>query len=198
MRRHKGLGAPSSASLSSAITDASTPPAMTHGLTSRRLREALNRDAEVLAPALIGGAYPDQSVIEAARAAADAILHLHHIRRAKLDLIERFKDTPPGLIDPDLKAVRTLGQIIRGKVRPGSDLELDKILDDLTSVLTDGASGIGPGGDASAKMIAIFSALSTKLRRVSEYERRALSLRNKALRRLAYEQIEAERRRPLM
>lgn len=60
------------------------PPALKHGLTSRRVAEAMRDEVERLASTLVGSAPPDADVLEKARDAADAILRLRQVRAMKL------------------------------------------------------------------------------------------------------------------
>ena len=154
----------------------------------------MREDVEVLVPALIGSAYPDPSVVDAARAAAEAILHLHQVRRSKYAVIEELRRQPAEFRGNERKVLRTIGKILSGKVIDGCDEALDRAPNFANGTPAEDKAVAEP----ALTLAAIFAQAPKELRRLAEYERRGISRRRRALQRLAYERIEAERRRPRM
>jgi hypothetical protein len=191
MRAAKRRKAPAPRLVSAATSDLRPPPALRHGLTSRRLRDAMRDDVEALIPALIGAAYPDPTVVDAARAAAEAILHLHHVRHARRSLIDDLRRQPAKFRGNDLQVLRTIRQIIRGRFKGDPDEEVDEELDFINGTTReDDADLLEP----ELTLASIIAKAERELRNMADYERRAVSGRGRALRRLTLAKIEAERR----
>lgn len=193
MRERKTRGAPPPRYVAAATSDLRPPPALTHGLTSRRLRDAMREDVEALIPALIGAAYPDPPVVDAARAAAEAILHLDRVRRAKRSVIEDLRRQPARFRGNDLKLLRTIGQILDGRFTGDSDAELNEVLVFISGTPREGDA---EPGEPKLTLASIIAKAPKELRNMADYERRAISGRGRALRRLTLAKIEAERRHP--
>jgi hypothetical protein len=166
------------------------PPALKHGLTSRAAREEWTDDVLQLAEALLGAAPPEPQVLAAAREAAVAILYLRRVQQCRLLVLEdgtlrRAAPTDAERI-PALKlsaAVKRAGkvecEVLREELRVVHDAEWVVDIETAATFIL----GEELGNHAQ------------ELRRLSDYERRALSARRKALRRLDLERVEAERRR---
>ena len=151
------------------------PSAVTHGLTSRWIFEALRDEVDELARRLAGSVAGEPGVEEAARAAADAILCLQRVRSMKTHALNQA--------DPRLKK-----------------LNLEDILRNFNARLKEasGASKARAKKAGSADDLSMFEFLrktGNVLGRLDEYERRALSRRAKAIRELDYARIEAARRK---
>lgn len=193
MRERSRRGHPPPRHVSAATSDLRHPPALTHGLTSRRLRDAMRDDVEALVPALISAAYPDPLVVDAARAAAEAILHLDRVRRAKRSVIEDLRRQPALFRGNDLKLLRTIGQILDGRFDGDSDREFDEVLAFINGTAVEGDA---EPDEPELTLASIFARATKELRNMADYERRAISGRGRALRRLTLAKIEAERRHP--
>lgn len=177
--------------VSASSADVRPPPALTHGLTSRRVWDAMRDDVEALTPALIGAAYPDPPVVDAARAAAEAILHLDLVRRSKYAVIEKLRRQPAEFRGTTRQVLRNIRQIFDGKFGDTRDEALDRIADLMNGTQAEDEDDVDP----ELNLASILARAPKELRRMAEYERRGISRRERALRRLACERIEAERRR---
>lgn len=180
--------------VSAATSDVRPPPALTHGLTSHRMRVAMREDVEALIPAIIGAAYPDPPVVDAARAAAEAILHLHYVRHAKRSLIEEQRRPSAQVRKKDVTLALTILQLLDGTFKGDRDREIEEVL------VSDNGKPVDDHADAGAAELQLASIITQPpkaLRNMADYERRAISGRGKALRRLILEKIEAERRRQI-
>jgi hypothetical protein len=165
------------------------PPALKHGLTSRYAREQWSEDVLRLAEALIGETPREPPVVEAAREAAEAILYLRLVQRAKLHVLEggtlrRATPTDTG---------RELALSLSTAVKRGTAAECASLSDKLR-VTHDVEWKLDMQSTATIILGLEVGDRSKELRRVNEYERRALSQRRSALRRLDYERVEAGRR----
>ena len=141
-----------------------------------------------LAEALLGAARREPQVLAAAREAAEAILFLRRVQLCQLLVLEdgtlrRAAPTDAERI-PALKlsaAVKRAGkaecEVLREELRVAHDREWVVDIETAATFIL----GEELGNQAE------------ELRRLSDYERRALSTRGKALRRLDYERVEAER-----
>lgn len=166
------------------------PPALKHGLTSRLAREAMSEEVEALACELLASSPPEPQLMLAACEAADAILHLMRVqaaRRSTLHAAARQKFEMPGTgLEIDWEGC--LHGLLWDPKDPIGVLFAVK----LTLHICD--EGVR-GRDGPTALAAVLADEPKELRQLHEYERRALSRRTKALRRLDYERIEAERRR---
>lgn len=164
------------------------PSALKHGLTSKRAREEASEEIDALVRAILGPRPPAPPLRRAAVAAADAIVQLRRVRRARQSLLDEQS---------------------RRLARDGSDwTELMSRLAAEAFMLPEEArrhlrfrlSLALPAEEASGQeqgAVAMLDSLvrqSAALERLAVYERRALSQRRKALRYLDYERIEAARR----
>lgn len=162
--------------------------AFKHGLTAGGAREAAAPDVEELAAALLGASPPEPALLEAARDVAREVLFLYRLQRYR-------------------RAVEEAGAMSQLTLKGRAEerfLELSaavKLDDEVTwrRLQETVADTIG-GADAAGLEISGATALlyehmdaSAELRRLDDYERRALSRRRKALRRLDYGRIEVER-----
>ena len=166
------------------------PSALKHGLTSRCVRDYWSEDVTRLAEALLGAAAREPQVLEAARGGAEAILYLRRVQQCRRLVIEdgTLRRCAP------TDAERPLALKLSSAVKRGSVAECDAIQAELRDA-HDKEWTIDIPSAATFVLGEELGTHATELRRLSEYERRADSLRRKALRRLDYERIEAERRR---
>jgi hypothetical protein len=169
------------------------PPALTHGLTSRLAREAMSREIRELAEALLGSSPPEPRLLDAAQEAAEAILHLHHVQRSR-----RLAEEAAALLNLQPLAGAPTRKLTLWKLQLE---ERHPTLRSLVAELRRQACDAGYAADAEITAIdGILSLLLSlrwrhdEVRRLNDYERRALSRRRTALRRLDYERIEAGRR----
>ena len=166
------------------------PSAIKHDLSSAFAREEWSQPVLDLAGALLGSSPRGPCLLAAAREAAEAIIHLHRVQWWRLATLEggglaRLS----GSEDMQQKAL-ALTAAVRfeaAEARPALYADLR-------------AAFAAAGGEDvdQASAVAIYQELTKAtdpLRRLLEHERKALSRRRKALRRLDYERIEAERRR---
>ena len=167
-----------------------TPSALRHGLFSRHARLEWSPQVQSLGDALLGASPRQPQVIEAAREAAEAILWLRQIQQWRLAMLERaalfYANQTAAERDPALR----LSDMVKGAA--ASDCAA---LRDEVCAAHDRAwlVDLAPAGDYFIHQQVAEHA--TELRRLADYERRAHSRRRKALRRLDYERVEAERRR---
>lgn len=154
-----------------------TPSALTHGLSSRWIFQALEEEVDELSKCLAGCSVDDAGVVEAARKAAEAILRLRQVRAMKTLALNRAR---PGL-QPTLRTADALRDFARG----------------LTPRERPQRNASATAGTATDKaVLAYMESSEALLRRLDEYERRALSQRARAIRELDYARIEVERRLP--
>jgi len=170
------------------------PTALTHGLTSRLEHEAMSGEVRELAEALLGTSPPDLRLLDAAQEAAEAILHLHRVQRSR-----RLAEEAAALLNLQPLAGAPTRKLTLWKLQME---ERHPTLRSLVAELRQQARVVGYAADAEITAIDGILCLLLSLRnqhdevrRLNEYERRALSRRRKALRRLDYERIEAERRK---
>ena len=164
------------------------PSALKHGLTSRTVRELWSPDVVRLAGAILGATPPEPRVVEAARAEAEAILHLRQVQQCRLRLLEdgTLKRSNPTEAERDL-ALKLSAAVKHGE--PDDCASLRRALD----VAHAKEWIVGVETAATIILEGEFSDRVKEHRRLAEYERRAISQRRKSLRRFDYEKIEAER-----
>lgn len=168
------------------------PPAFSHGLSSRLAREEMSGEINKLAEALLGASPPGPRLLEAAREAADAILHFHRVQTSR-----RLAGEASALLS--LKALShpptrklTLWNLQREEGHPSCwSLVAELRLQAAEAGYKSGFEITATDGVQS--LILSLSSESDEVRRLKEYERRALSRRRTALRQFDYERIEAER-----
>ncbi|WP_421693779.1 hypothetical protein [Aestuariivirga sp.] len=171
------------------MTKTRQPSALKHGLQSLHAREQCSGDVISLAEAILGETPPNSLLREAAAEAAEAILYLRRVQQRQLLALESgtLRRAAPTAAERLLAlelsdAVKHAGagdcDTVREKLRvahkPQWILDLEK--------------------SATFVLELEFCDRSDDLRRLSTYERRAISRRRKALRRFDYERIEVERR----
>jgi len=166
------------------------PSALRHGLTSRTAREDWSNDVLRLAEALLGTAPHEPQVLEAAREAAQAFLYFRRVQQCRLFELE---DATLRRCTPT-DAERSLATKLSVAVKC-EDITQCQALRDGLHVAHDREWVAGVETAATFILGEELSNHVQELRRLSDYERRAHSARRKALRRLDYEVIEAERRR---
>ena len=165
-----------------------TPSALRHGLFSRHARLEWSPQVQSLGDALLGASPRQPQVIEAAREAAEAILWLRQIQQWRLAMLERaalfYANPTAAERDPALR----LSDMVKGAAASDcAALRGDVCAAHDRAWLVD----LAPAGDYFIHQQVAEHA--TELRRLADYERRAHSRRRKALRRLDYERVEAER-----
>lgn len=151
------------------------PGALTHGLTSRWLLEAVSDDIDELAGLLTGSSAGEPAVEDAARRAAEAILGLRQVRSMKIHALSHA-DPERKRIDPR-EAFKAFGS-------------MSKIL---SSARKAKPKKVGTADDLA--MLEFIDTSANILERLDAYERRALSRRSKAIRELDFARIEAARRK---
>jgi hypothetical protein len=172
-------------------------PAMSHGLTSRTMREAEAPEVERLAHALIRGSPPEPEILGAARETAEAILHLRRIKTMRAHLMKELMVAPPASAKvPSAAAIRAMGVILRDGITPANSRLVARFGEEM---------GLGAGSprlseitseeEATERLLRIYRDLPDALRRLDDYERKALSRRASLLRRLDFRRVEAERLR---
>lgn len=166
------------------------PSALKHGLTSRFARDTWPEDVSALAEALLDASPREPSVVEAARATAEAILYLRRVQQCRLLALDHGTLARAARTDAEKSAANKLLEAIKGedstecrRLRVQLDIAHD----------CEWKVGVEPIGFVVLGLE--LSDRARELRRLSEYERRAASARRRALRVLDYEMIEAERRR---
>lgn len=166
------------------------PSALRHGLFSRYARLEWSPQAQSLGDALLGASPRQPRVIEAAREAAEAILWLRQIQQWRLAMLERAALLYANLTEAERDPALRLSEMVKGaSASDCAPLRAEVCAANDKAWLV----GLAPAGDYFIHLkVAEHSA---ELRRLADYERRAVSLRRKALRRLDYERVEAERRR---
>lgn len=167
------------------------PPRWLHGLSSRFAREAPYWEVEALALALIGSSPRDPSVMDAARGAAQEILFLERVQ--KLRRVTEESDFLLRLSDFSAYADEYTELAASVKAKPPAECQ-DGRLELLTARRGAGRQNTDLSQEALRAMLRSVSTGPADVRRLWEYERRAVSRRTKALRRLDCERVEAERR----
>lgn len=162
------------------------PSAFTHGLTSLYAREQLKEEAKELAECLLIGMPRTLKVIEAARAAAESILYLRQVQKWRLHQIESnalnsmpYTDSERSralLLSTEVKSSRSV--ICNERHRTAIDADCVPDLDALMVFI----------------LVVELSGQRKDLRRLNDYEQRAISARRDAIRQFDYERIEAESR----
>lgn len=165
------------------------PPALKHGLTSRTARTEQSDQVRQLAGALGANSPNEPEIVEAAWDVAEATLHLRRIQQCRLQVLEGGtlrRNSPTErekeLADELSRAVKS-GDVARcrellGALRAAHDREW--------VVGVEAAATFILGDEVGER--------GRELRRLADYERRAHSMRRKAIRRLDYARVEAERR----
>lgn len=167
------------------------PPAFRHGLTSRGAREeAAGPDVEELAVALLGASPREPALLEAARDMAREVLFLDRLQRYR-----RVVEEAGAMSQLTLK-----GRAEERFLELSAAVKLDdevawRRLRETVADTIGGADAAGLEISGAAALLAAHLEPSAELRSLEDYERRALSRRRKALRRLDYGRIEAERAR---
>jgi hypothetical protein len=159
------------------------PPALTHGLTSRWLFEVLEEDVAELAKELMGSAPHEPVVAEAARKAAEAILRLGHVKAMKAFA---FREAEPGR-----QASLRIAEWARAFASKGGVLGASG-----RRIVAKSRSDGKAGSPSNLAMLRLMETSGALLRRIDDYERRALSQRSKAIRELDHARIDAARRAP--
>lgn len=165
------------------------PSALSHGLTSRWAMEPSEEEVEALAPRLVGASPPSEAVMRAARKAAGAILRVSRVRALKAYALNRAQHPRQEMAHPFIGMEQyfkaDVCKLFAAETRRG------------VSRVTEGQKGAAASpkdadafADAMLKFLGENEAL---LGRLEDYERRALSLRAKAIRELDCARIEAER-----
>lgn len=165
------------------------PPALKHGLTSCNAHSPHSEDAVALAEDLLGATPREPQVIEAALDAGEAILYLRRVQKCRLLALEGRALGRATRTDAERVAALTLSE----KIKHGSAAECRTIHEELR-VAHEAEWKVGVAVAATVVLGLEMSERTTDLRRLSEYERRAASARRRALRRLDYEMVEAQRR----
>jgi hypothetical protein len=153
----------------------------------------MSGEIEDLAEVLLGASPPELPLLEAAREAAEAILHLHRVQttRRRAEEAAALLHLAPLSGAPTRKL--TLWKLKTEERHPTCRSLLEELR------LQASEAGYVSGTDlASADgILSLLYSLGrdNDVRRLQDYERRALSRRRTALRRLDYERIEAERRK---
>ena len=169
------------------------PPALKHGLTSRLALEDASEEVRALADALLASSPREPRLLEASREAAEAMHRLRRVRGCRRSLLEGharhviFRAPEGGLLIPQLPPERFDDQ------SAAANLYLAWRISVALHPLWDGAADEVRDGDVA--MGGAIANRERELHRLAEYERRAFSSWKKALRRLDYERVEAERRR---
>lgn len=168
---------------------AQRPSALKHGLSSQYAREQWSGPVADLAEALIASGRRSPERVEAAHEEAEAILYLRRVRQCRLLVLEEStlkRSTPT-------KATRAIALQLREAVKRGDIAACDNLREELRD--PHDAAWILDIDTLSTTMLGMeFGEHAAELRRLHDYERRALSRHRKILRRLDYETIEAERR----
>lgn len=145
--------------------------------------------AEELANALLGVSPREPQLLEAAREAAEAILYLETVRQLQCATLEAHAMRRLTTRGRAGERLRQLSVSVKA-----DDAPTWRHLRDTVAATIAGA-GEGILERLSQRVIAFeLEGSAQELRRLADYERRALSRRQKAIRRLDYERIEAERR----
>lgn len=150
------------------------PSALKHGLSSQWLFATLEDEAAELAVELIGSSPFSPRLLEAAQTAAEAILHLRHVRSMKLLALNEAEPGRAAVVD------------------------IDEYFKSLTAAAFGSHNGRSRGGEKigdrdDLALLEFMEQSGTLLRRLDDYERRALSKRSKAIRELDLMRIDIER-----
>ena len=168
---------------------AGAPSALTHGLSSRWAMEALAEEVDALAPLLIGASPPTEAITKAARKAAEAIMRVNRVRAVKAYALNQAEHARRETI----YAFDGLALVFKGEVYKLLAAELSRDINRMSKAKKNVAArpkGADPVADAMLKFLGENEDL---WQRLDDYERRALSLRAKAIRELDFARIEAER-----
>lgn len=167
---------------------AGAPPALSHDLTSRWAMEALEEEVEALAPRLLGASPPSDTIMRAARKTAAAILRVNRVRAIKTYALNRAEHPRRKMAHPFVG----MAEYFRADVCKLFAAEISQGVSHMPAVRRDTeAKDAVSFADAMFKFLEENEAL---LGRLEDYERRALSVRTKAIRELDCARIEAERR----
>lgn len=171
------------------MAGARRPPALKHGLTSRTARQEWSDDVLRLAEAILGATPHEPRAVEAAREAAEAILYLRRVQQCRVLVLE--EGTLRRCAPTD--ALRALALQLSDAVRRHGRPDCDAIREELRKE-HDREWMLDIETTAMFILNEELRERAKELRRLADYERRAHSKRRKALRRLDYERVEAERR----
>jgi hypothetical protein len=166
------------------------PSALRHGLSSQYAREQWSGAVVALAEALVGSGRREPGVVEAAREEAEAILYLRRVRQCRLLALEEStlrRCTPT-------EESRAIALRLREAVKRDDAAACDALREELRGP-HDAAWLLDIETTSTIVLGLEFGECAAELRRLNDYERRAISSHRKTLRRLDYEQVEAERRR---
>lgn len=165
------------------------PSALKHGLTSRTARVDWGDDVVRLAEALLGVSPRELQLLEAAREAAEATLYLRRVQQCRLLVLE---EGTLGRASPT-EAEKSLALKLSASVKRAERTECEALRDELR-VAHEEVWAVDIETAATFILGQELGERAAELRRLADYERRAHSLRRKALRRLDYERVEVERR----
>lgn len=155
---------------------------LSHGLSSRAFMESRKRQATEFSELLLGDAPRTYTVVDAALSLAEAFLHLAAIRRAKLTLMEEGSARPKDLDQPgypspaSAHASSLAGCHLQRRAHKASSPNEEETEAGIEAVLRAISQN---NGSAFARLL--------------EYERKAISRRNRLMTRLEYLVIEARR-----
>ncbi len=141
-----------------------------------------------LAEALLGAARREPQVLAAAWEAAVAILYLRRVQQCLLLVLEDGTLRRAAPTD----AEKILALKLSAAVKRAGKVECEVLREELR-VAHDAEWVVDIETAATFILGEELGNQAEELRRLSDYERRALSTRGKALRRLDYERVEAER-----
>lgn len=164
------------------------PSALKHGLTSRLARDEASEEVDALARAVLGSSPAEPPLTDAARAVADAAIHLRRVRQARHTLLNEATRSLAFDVIGERITLSRLREIAQAEGAADGEAYFAWRL-----------SLAGPTADADDQergelaLADCLSAHSKALDRLANYERRALSLLRGALRVLDYEQTEAAR-----
>lgn len=166
-------------------------PRWLHGLSSRFARASPHGEVEALAITLLGSSPRDPTVMAAARGAAQEILFVERVQ--KLRRVSEESDLLLRL--PDFSAYQEEYAQLAAAVKdqPAGECS-DTRLELMKARLEAGDQDTDHSREALQAILRSISAGPADVRRLWEYERRAVSRRTRALRLLDYERVEAERR----
>jgi hypothetical protein len=169
------------------------PPALKHGLSSLATRREWSRDVLALADALIGPSPRESQILGPAREAAEELIFLRRVRLCRLTTLEEATLARVAVTDRIGAPAAALSRAVKvGEATHCHALREELCRAHRAEWLPDmDVLAAQIFGDEVAKSAAT-------LRSLADYERRAASRLRKALRRLDYERVEAERRRVAM
>lgn len=168
---------------------AGAPSALSHGLTSRWAMEALEEEVEALAPRLLGASPPSDTIMRAARKAAEAILRVNRVRAIKTYALNRAEHPRRKSAHPFVG----MAEYFRADVCKLFAAEISQGVSHMPAVRRDTAAAPKDAGSFADAMLKFLGENDALLGRLEDYERRALSVRTKAIRELDCARIEAER-----